>query len=252
MTAKRSIADRLLQLIDPTPVRSFAPPPQKLADGLWSVDRQLALPPGLRMATRMTVIGLPNGQLLLHSPVALDAALRTELAALGEVAAFVAPNSFHYVFAPEYAAAYPAARLWVAPGLGERVPAFAGASVLGADSPPLCPGVLQHAVFGPVGGVAELAFLHQPSRTLLLTDLAFNIPHIDGAYQRLAWRLAGVPQHFGPSRTARLTLLRDRTIVRRFIERLLDWDFTRIIVAHGDVIEHDARGELERAFAAYL
>ena len=102
-----------------------------------------------------------------------------------------------------------------------------------------------------VGGVSEVVFLHRPSRTLILTDLAFNMVRLDGPYQRAAWRLFGVPASFGPSRTARLFLLRDRTVVNRFVEQVSAWRFDRMIVTHGEIVEQDATAEFRRAFARY-
>ena len=74
---------------------------------------------------------------------------------------------------------------------------------------------------------------------------------IAGLHRRVAWRLFGIPARFGPSRTARLILLRDLAPVRRMLARIAEWDFDRIIVTHGDVLDVDARGEFERAFARY-
>lgn len=94
--------------------------------------------------------------------------------------------------------------------------------------------------------------LHGPSGTLVLTDLAFNMRRHAGAFDRIGWRLFGVPARFGTSRTARLTLLRDRGAAASFLRRIAERDFRRILVAHGDPVEIDAREELRRAFARYL
>lgn len=251
MSGQRSILDRAMRLVAPAAVRTFVPPPRALSEGLWIVDRKLSMPPGLILPTRMTVMRLANGALALHSPVALDGDLAAALRSLGDVSAIIAPNSFHHVFAAEYVAAFPTARVLAAPGLAERVPSFPVAVPLSDEPPPLWSGTLEHIVFGPVRGVSEVVFLHRPSRTLVLTDLAFNMRRIDGLHQRVAWRLFGVPASFGPSRTARLTLLRDPTAVRHLIEQVSAWSFERIVVAHGEVVERDAGAAFRRAFARY-
>jgi phage tail protein X len=251
MSGQRSILDRAMRWVAPTAVRSFAPPPRQLSDGLWIVDRRLSLPPGLILPTRMTIMRLASGALALHSPVALDADLATALRSLGDVVAIIAPNTFHYVFAADYVAAFPAACLFAAPGLAERVPSLPAAVPLSDEAAPLWMGVLDQIVLGPVRGVSEVVFLHRPSRTLVLTDLAFNMSRIDGLRQRVAWRLFGVPPSIGPSRSARLILLRDPTLVRRFVEQVSVWSFERIIVAHGEIVEHKGGAEFRRAFARY-
>jgi hypothetical protein len=120
------------------------------------------------------------------------------------------------------------------------------------EPPPEWRGSVDHLVYGPIGSFSEVVVLHRPTKTLVLTDLAFHMARIDGLYDRVGWRLFGVPPRFGPSRTARLTLLRDRAAARPFLQRISAWDFSRIVVAHGAPIEHAAAAEFRRAFARYL
>ena len=113
-------------------------------------------------------------------------------------------------------------------------------------------GVVEHAILGPTRGVSEVALFHRESATLILTDLAFHLVRLARRFDRVAWRLSGVPPGFGPSRTARMLLLRDRALAAAFLRRLLAWPFRRVLVAHGESLEVDAVGVFRRAFAAYL
>ncbi|MGB1922854.1 MAG: DUF4336 domain-containing protein, partial [Alcanivorax sp.] len=83
---------------------------QPLSDTLWHVAIPHAFM-GLHVGTRMTVVKLSSGGLLLHSPVPVDEDLAAELAALGEVTHIVCPNLFHHVFAAEVKQRYPKALL---------------------------------------------------------------------------------------------------------------------------------------------
>jgi len=47
-------------------------------------------------------------------------------------------------------------------------------------------------------------------------------------------------------------LIRDRAAARACMERILDWDFDRVIVAHGDVLAHGGREALRRGYAWLL
>ncbi|MCW5893064.1 MAG: DUF4336 domain-containing protein [bacterium] len=247
-----SLLDRVLQLVQPTPVDGFAPPPRALADGLWVFDRRLAMPGGPLLPLTGTLIRLPGGGLLVHSPVRLDAATAEAVRSLGPITDVLAPNGFHHLFAPAWHAAYPQARLFAAPGLPARVPALAGAAPLRDGDPSPWPDV-DILVYGPVGNLGEVVVFHRPTGTLVLTDLAFNVVRVDSLFDRFGWRVVmGVPPHLAPSRTARMTLLRDRARVRPFVERLLALDVRRIVVSHGDVVEHDAAAALRRGFADYL
>ena len=251
-SSRRLLFDRALRRVQSTPVASFTPPPRQIDTDLWVVDRRLALPPGLVMPARMTIVRLPGGGLLLHSPVALDAGLAAAVRSIAGVEAILVPNPFHHLFVAEWTAACPGTRVYAAPGVADRLPGFGDAAIVADRGPAGWEEAIEHVVFGPTHGLAEVVLFHRPSRTLILTDLAFNLPTIDGAYNRLMWRIAGVPRRFGPSRTVRFTLLRDRTAARAPLAKIAAWDFARIIVAHGDVIEQDARAEFARAFAAYL
>ena len=67
-----------------------------LADGIWIVDSG---PLHGVAPLRMTVIRLPDGGLLLHSPTRSTPGLRAEMDALGPVRAIVAPNLAHWMYA---------------------------------------------------------------------------------------------------------------------------------------------------------
>ena len=196
---------------------------------------------------------LTNGSLVVISPPALlDADLAAEIDALGVVGYAVVPNSFHYLFAARFERHYPAARLLVAPSLSERVPELGSGSELGPRPPADWAGELEHVVLGPVRGLSEVLFFHSSSRTLILTDLAFNMTRYPRALDRLFWRLSGVPALFGPGRIARSLLLSDREAARRCIARAAEWPFRRIVVAHGDAVEQDATRQFHRAFSEFL
>jgi hypothetical protein len=94
----------------------------------------------------------------------------------------------------------------------------------------------------------EVVFLHSASRTLILTDLCLNFGESDSRITRLVARLLGVYRRFGPSRS--LTwFLRDRPAARASVQRILQWDFDRIIIAHGDIIEANGKAKFDEAFA---
>ena len=77
----------------------------------------------------------------------------------------------------------------LAPGLRARRPELpAGDEIAeGAETP--FSGALAHTVLGPIRGVSEVAFLHRPSRTLILTDACFHILEAPRARDRLVYRI---------------------------------------------------------------
>ncbi len=79
-----------------TPIKTVKP----VADEVWIVDgpeiRFGMGPFNMSFPTRMTLIRLPGGPLVIHSPTALTPDLAQEVKVLGEVADIVAPNKIHY------------------------------------------------------------------------------------------------------------------------------------------------------------
>jgi hypothetical protein len=249
---ERSLLDRLIQLGRPSVVTGFAPPPRPVAAGLWSLERRLRMPGGPGLPAHTTLIRLPSGGLLVVSPPPVEAGGLETLEALGPVEEVLAPNSFHYLTVRDFLVRHPRATLRLAPGLPRRVPDLPPGAELHGPKPASWRGVLEHVVLGPVGGISEVALFHVPSATLLLTDVAFHGVRSESRLERALWRLGGIPAGFGPSRSARWLLLRDRHAAAAFLERVLAWPFRRVLVAHGDPLETDAHAVFRRAFAAYL
>ncbi len=221
-----------------------------LADDLWVADRPQKFY-GLAVGARMTVMRLSGERLLLHSPVALDGVLRAELDALGRVSYVVAPNRLHHLYAGDVARDYPAARLWIAPGLERKRRDLAYVAVLG-DDPPLEWRDEVGQVFSrgrPYEN--EVVFFHHRSRTLVLCDLAFNFGPSAAAPTRWLMTLLRSYGHFGPSKLDPL-LIRDRDAARESLERILAWDFDRVVVAHGDILERGGREALRAGYAWLL
>jgi len=222
----------------------------QLAQNIWIAERRQRFY-GLEVGTRMTVIRLADGSLLLHSPVLLTPELRRELDAIGRVCFAVAPNRVHHLHAGEVAEAYPGAQLWVAPGLERKRPDLVFVAVLGDEAPAPWKGEVDQVFFRGRPYENEVVFFHRASRTLILCDLAFNFGPRAAAPTRLLMKLLRSYGHFGPSKLDPL-LIRDRRAARESLERILAWDFDRVVVAHGDVLESGGRDALREGYAWLL
>lgn len=213
---------------------------------LWSTEYQLGWQAGLiPILVRMTVIRLGDRQLILHSPGPIFPELREELAALGQVGFIVVPQA-HGRFADDAAQSYPAAQLLAAPGAPWRRKSLSFHASL-ADQPPAewAGQVESHLMLG--FRPPEVVLFHRSSRTLVLTDLCFNIHRSSSRVARLFFRANGMWQRFGPSRMFR-QLVSDRSAFRSSLERMLRWDFERIVPGHRDVIEHGGPAALRAAW----
>jgi hypothetical protein len=93
-----------------------------------------------------------------------------------------------------------------------------------------------------------VAFHHRASGTLILTDLAANGGPNDPAALRWWLRLNRAYGGLATPLEVRL-MCRDRAAARRSLDRLLGWEFDRVVVGHGAIVEHDGKRLVRQAFA---
>ncbi len=199
----------------------------------------------------MTVVRLPGPRLLLHSPVAATAELVREVEALGPVAYLVAPNRFHHLSLGEWLRACPEALAYVAPGLDKKRPDLKIAGVLTDEPEPGWAGTVDQVLVSGFPLANEVVFFHRPSNTLVATDLAFNVGSSSPPLTRLVFRLSRAYGRLSPTLLERL-FVRDRPAFRRSLERIFEWPFERVVVAHGQVSETGGREELIRGYSWVL
>jgi hypothetical protein len=78
--------------------------------------------------------------------------------------------------------------------------------------------------------------------------LCFNLHDNSTPLAYLMTRVLGIRPRLAPSRMMRLSMRR-KTVACAEIERILQWDFERVIVAHGDIVESGGKAALREAFA---
>ena len=212
---------------------------RQLGEGLWVHEESLSIL-GASAGRRMSVVALGDGGLLVHSPTP-RAPIREELAALGEVRFAVAPSAIHGALS---LGDYPEAELWGGPGLDARRKDIVFSGVLGSTPDPRWAGVLDQAAVMGHRLLTEIVFFHRPSRSLLIGDLAVNVEPSN--FSERLW--AGPGGRLRPARPYRADI-RDRRQARAAIDRILEWEFDRIVVGHGTVIETGGRDALRSAYA---
>lgn len=196
----------------------------------------------------MTVVRLASGFLLVHSPLRPTDEIRKELGDLGEVRFIIAPNKYHHLYAGEFAAAFPDAKLYGAPGLQEKRKDLRFYGTLSDEPEPFWEDSLKQQVFQGIPAVNEVVFFHPSSRTVIFTDLVFNFSSDLTPSQKLFALLDGVYDKTAVSRLTRYILLGDRKKARRSADKILEWDFDRVILAHKDIVHEDGREAVKKAF----
>lgn len=219
---------------------------RQICEQLWVIERPFRIV-GAELGVRSTVVQLPDNVLWVHSPVRLSREVRRQLDDLGEVRHVVAPNRMHHLFIKDYQCAYSSALLYgVQELVGERDDISFHAQ-LGAYSPAGWAGALDQQQVRGIPRLNEVAFLHRASRTLIVADLLMHFPDQTDGWSRLCLRLDGVRGDCAVSRLIRLAI-RDRGSLRLSVERILEWDFDRIVMSHGAVVERDGKDVFARAF----
>lgn len=221
---------------------------EQLDDGIWTVVAPIKAMGVIPMTSRMTVVRLRDGGLLVHSPVKLGPDLHRELAALGPVRHVVAPNRMHHMYCGDYRAAYAEARVYGAPGVAKKRPDLALDGELGDAPDEAWAGEVDQALVGGIPILNEVAFLHRPSGTLIVTDTAANGTTEDPVAQRVWSRLNGVQGRLKTPGEIRL-MCRDRKAARRSFDKVLGWGFDRVVVGHGAIVRADGKARAREAFA---
>lgn len=247
---------RLLGRAAPSSDRVGYPPldtPKKAAEDVFVVDSLLPGVLGTMLPVRMTVIRLPSGELILHSPTRFTPGLRRELEAIGRIRHLVAPNVAHWTFLEGWQRHCPDATTWAAPGLRERSQVRRSGVRLDRDlgdaAPPEWGDAIALAAVPGGLGFREVALFHRPTRTLVLTDLVLNLePYKLPAPMRPLMRMLGVvaPDGMPPPYLRAVVKLRRRA-AKQAASRLLELRPERVVFAHGSWFARDGTDALRRS-----
>tara|TARA_B100000315_G_C14455063_1_gene530993 strand:- start:176 stop:793 length:618 start_codon:yes stop_codon:yes gene_type:complete len=203
----------------------------------------------------MTIMRLSDGRLLIHSPCPIDAGTKAEIEALGLVAFIIAPGNFHYLNVNSTQEAFPDAKTYICPGVEKKSPNIYYTRILGDKSDPAWVDEFDQVLVRGSRFICEVVFFHQASKTLILVDLIENygdntakINLLMRFWWKFVFRMWNQPK---PAPEYQMGW-KDKAAARKSLERILEWDFDKIIIAHGDLIEKDARRIAQTAWRAIL
>lgn len=220
-----------------------------LQDDLYVVEQPFALY-GAELGIRMTIIRLGDNALWLHSPVRFGENLAAQIATLGTVRFIVTPSKMHRLFLPEWLAAHPQATHYMPVGMTLQMSTSKLPTTLSQIAPKEWRGKIEQHETQGIPDLNEVVFFHPQTRTLILTDLCFNIR--EGSWwTRVLFKLNSGWDHFGPTRIFKRGI-QDRVAFRASVDRILRWDFDRIILSHGQMIESGGKELFRTAFEDLL
>jgi hypothetical protein len=228
-----------------------------VADRLWVAEQPLRFY-GLPIFSRMTIMGLPNRDLIVISPITPTPELTQSLDKVGKVRYVIAPNLYHHLFAQDFVDRYPEAEFWAVDGIKTKRPDLKPDRILTESTGQIGDDLLYlnfpaFRVLDLPGNMPfnEYLFLHRPSKTLIITDAAFHFGTESHGVIRFIAKVAGIYGKLQPTLFERLAL-RDRDSATATLRETLTWDFDRVIMAHGSIIHTTGKEQWRSSCEWYL
>ncbi len=218
---------------------------------LPTYELRQVLPGGFHMPTRMTVLPIEAGGVALVSPIPIDDELAAKIRALGPVRYLIAPNLLHHLYMGPASARWPDARVLAPAALRAKRPDLRIDAALEDGLPPDLSRSVHAVRIEGAPSLDEHVFFHEATRTLVVTELAFNITRPEGLMAHVVLFLVGCHGRLAQSRAWRF-FVKDRRAAARSARTVLGLGFETLVVAHGAVVQKDARERLEGALAWML
>jgi hypothetical protein len=204
---------------------------------------------GFQFPTRMTVLPLSGRAIALVSPIPFDDDLAARVAALGEVKLLIAPNLLHHLYLAGATARWPGASVLAPAALRKKRPDLRIDRSLEEATATEFAGSVQPLKIEGAPAVDEFVFFHEATRTLVVSDLVFNITEPKGVVANVALFAVGCHGHLAQTRAWRF-FVKDRAATAASVRALLAMQPEALVMAHGDVIEMGARERLEKTLGS--
>ena len=199
---------------------------------------------GTRFNSRMTIIRLLNGNLFIHSPCEIDEHTKSTIEKLGEVEFIVAPGSYHYFYVSSAQSAFPNAETFICPGIERKIPEIDFDWLLGDRPDERWGDDFEQVLVRGNKYIWEVAFYHKATKTLILVDLIENFTNetedvnwLLKLWWKVVFRMWDKPK---PAPEYQLGW-NNKIAACKALKRILSWDFERIIISHGNLIEKNAK-----------
>ena len=217
---------------------------KQLAENLWTLHYSLPLL-GDYLGRNVTLIRLSSGDLIIHSTAPFTPEDVADIKAVGRPAYLVEAYNKHDTFAKEGREAFPDVP-YLAPAGFSEVTKFPTALL--DPAPAAWAGQVDILELAGKPSDPEFVMLHRASRTLIVADLLFNVSKEAPLGPRIfGWAAVRSQDHEPGLPRPETHAVEDQVAFRASMQTILNWDFDRIIVGHGEVIEHDGKTKLEVA-----
>lgn len=199
--------------------------------------------PLMKLPVRSVIAPTSKGNVLISPGSQLKAEDYKKIKSVSDI---VAPNLLHSGGVAIAAAQFPNAKKWGPRNIGKRNQHVQWDAELSLQNWPYQDELALIEIEG-VPQMKEFVFLHKASKTLILTDLCFNVTSPQGLGAWIILNLFGTYKKFAMSRLW-LRVIKDKNLLRKSLNKLLELDFENIVVSHGD----DVRGGAKELFIKAL
>lgn len=221
-----------------------------LSENIFMFDFDVAMGPGLKLPGR-SLVYRENGRVILFSPGPFTEEEYKKIHDFGQVVAVVAPNMMHHKWAPVALAKFPQAKLFRPEGLEEKEPALAHRGEAFDRIGFLNFKDMEFQVIGGMPKIQECVFYFKQDKVLYVQDMVFHILKPASFLSGLMLTLAGTKGRLATSKLMNF-LVKDEGVFKRDVAKVFDWNFDKVIMAHGEPLLQDGKFRLQEAYRKYL
>lgn len=217
----------------------------KLNDRVYTYDYQFKMGGGLYFPARCSIVKNEEG-LTLISPGPFHEAVFNQIHTLGTVKHIVAPNSFHHSYLNTSIRHFPGATVYMHGALSKKYPGHFHAEPKDLLRTQKVGGLDIKQVQGHKA-LSETVFYEAETKTLILTDLLFNIKTTKNMISNLVFKALRLKGQTRLSPLVKYTI-KDKSLFTKSLNEILNWDIQNIVMAHGEPITQDASRTLQAAW----
>ena len=201
--------------------------------------------PLMHLPVRSVFVGLSNSGVLISPGSNLNL---TQLKSIEGLTDIVAPNLFHCGGVEGALRVFPKARVWGPASAKKIKPEIPWTNYLTDSSWSFNQELKMISIRG-MPKVQESVFVHLSTKTLIVSDLCFNLTDASGIGARIILGLFGTYKKFAISRFF-LKFVQDKRVFLDSLDEVLAADFENVVVGHGSPILSDGKSRLKAAVAA--
>ncbi len=218
----------------------------KTNDWVYSYETEIELFKNFSLPVRSTVLKLNNGDGVIISPIEFSEADWAEIKSNVSVKHIVAPCDLHHLYVKPAKKNAKEAKLWATHDLArKRIDVNWDQELM-----PQKWTLSDEIEIIPIDGADthEVVFFHKKAKTLVVTDLLFNLHNRKGILSWVFLHLFGTWNRPAVSRWFKTTI-KNKNQFRMSMEKVLSLDFETIMMAHGNIITENAKSVFSNALA---